>query len=1086
MRVTPSAYMTDTSAAAWPEGMDSFQAARAAYASGAWIDVLRLASTVLAVDPLHLEAAELVVAAQHALDAVDRTRGERRLMTVLFCDLVDSTALVSELGPELYREMTLEVHDLCVRVVTEHEGCIAQFLGDGVLAYFCYPQAHEDDARRAILAALCIASEIQARGAEFEARFGRGVACRIGIDTGILVVGALGSGQWKTTDSVVGDAVNIAARLQNAARPNELIITDSTFQLVKRFFVVGSPEVLHLRNLRRPVHAYRVIGTTDALEKPETISRRRAPLVGRTREAAVVTDAWSAVLAGRGRQLLVLGDAGIGKSRLVEHVVNLVNASGGRHVELRCSGVHAHSAFRPVSMALRRLLGLEDLDTATGPQRLAQRLAALAPEEIVSEETVDLLARLLGLPVDLDLLPQQIRVRTMRAFNSVVRGMARSAPLLVVVDDIHDADASSVELVGALANDVGVPFLLLVTSRRPVHGLAFSDPDLVLEPLSPKDTETLVRSLIADDDPDLVASVATRSDGVPLFAEELALAVGEGSASGYNLPLGLSMMFTGRFDELDRRTRNVADAVAVLGDECAEDLLRELVDVPGEVLAASLESLVRRRLVVRSGPAAREVRFRHAVVRDAAYGRQLTAGRQRLHRRAAAALERRSQAGRVVAPEIVAEHLQEAGERADAFQWWQRAGATAAGIGAYIEAMSHYRKALGLIDVLDERQARENAEFSLQMQLGISTSAAEGYTSERALAAYGRAEELGTTANTPEMLPATWGLWAFHVVRGDHATSSRLIERAVRIGEVSGDDQAMAFARAIRGYQQFYLGSLEAAERDLIAGCAADSLPEMPHDPAVASRALLAIVRCIRGETEQARVDNASAIAAARALTDRRAAFTQAYALAYSAKFHQFSGDAGTAAADAAATIAIAADNNFPTWQLAGAIHQAIANCSLGDRREWAAVLEERVDIWRKQGGAELLVPYFLGRLGAARLEAGQVDEALAANAEALSLAYTSGERFYEPELHRFRAAGLRKAGAAAAEVVSSLETAISMGKAHGSRLFQLRALLDLRSFEVSGGPPLASIPRLTGLVEHWPAGQQPSELRLAIALLTT
>jgi class 3 adenylate cyclase len=193
---------------------DDYQAARAAYASGDWVDVLRHAGAALAREPLHAGAAELVIAARRAVEVGERSRGERRLLTVVFCDLVGSTALVADLGPETYRELMLEVHDLCVRAVTEYEGRIAQFLGDGVLAYFSYPQAHEDDARRAILAALSIVSEIRSREAGFVARFGRAVACRIGIDSGNLVVGALGSGQWKTSDSIVGDAANIAARLQ--------------------------------------------------------------------------------------------------------------------------------------------------------------------------------------------------------------------------------------------------------------------------------------------------------------------------------------------------------------------------------------------------------------------------------------------------------------------------------------------------------------------------------------------------------------------------------------------------------------------------------------------------------------------------------------------------------------------------------------------------------------------------------------------------------------------------------------------------------------------------------------------------------
>jgi class 3 adenylate cyclase len=471
---------------------DFYGQARAAFEQGAWTDAVRLAGQVLALDPLHAGAFELASAARHSIDAADRADGERRILSVLFCDLVESTSLVADFGPERYREIILAVQQVCVRAVTEFEGRVAQYLGDGILAYFSYPQAHEDDPRRAIHAALAMVEGVQGIARRFS--IGRRIAIRIGIDTGLVVLGAMGSGQWRTSDSILGDTPNIAARIQGHAEPNWIVITRNTWQLAEGFFQVESLGEITLRNFPRPVIAFRVLGGSGAQHRFEAVSSR-SPLVDRVDAIAQLTAAWREVLAGTGRQLLLVGEPGIGKSRVLELTANLVNASGGgRRVELQCSSLYSHTAFRPVARAIRRILGLDPMGEPVGIDLFRRRLETVVGQGAADDETVTLLARLVGLedpakPVDL--LPEVLRRRTVDALIQVFCALAGRTKLLLLVDDVENSDTSTLEFLHTLVASEDNPFMLLMASRRTMPELLFQPTTIVLQPLNPADCEEL-------------------------------------------------------------------------------------------------------------------------------------------------------------------------------------------------------------------------------------------------------------------------------------------------------------------------------------------------------------------------------------------------------------------------------------------------------------------------------------------------------------------------------------------------------------------------------------------------------------------
>ena len=509
-----------------PAARAMYNEARIAFEQGAWTDAIRLASQSLVLDPLHAGAFELVTAARRLLDAADRTEGERRILSVLFCDLVGSTSLVASIGAERYREIILAIQQICVEAVTSFEGRIAQYLGDGVLAYFSYPQAHEDDPRRAVLAGLAIVERMTEFASQLD--IGHPVQMRVGIDTGLVVVGAMGSGQWTTSDSIVGDPPNIAARIQGLAEPEWVVISEATLRLVEGLFEVETLGDLSLRNYPRLVTVHRVLRPTGAEHRLEAVTSR-SPLVDRVDDVAQLTAGWADVVAGHGQQILVVGDPGIGKSRLLELVANLVKAAGGRTIELHCSGLYSQTALRPAAQAVRRMLGIDDAGEPVGADAIKQRLETIAGRGPVDDEIVQILGFLVGVEPPPDLLPDDLRQRTLLALVGYIKTLARTMKLLLVVDDVHEADSSTRELLALLADPQMPPYMLLLAARpEPVH-LGFQPKILRVGPLRSDDALELVQSIAKGSAPEDHSEVVRRSDGIPIFLEELARTLSVGA-----------------------------------------------------------------------------------------------------------------------------------------------------------------------------------------------------------------------------------------------------------------------------------------------------------------------------------------------------------------------------------------------------------------------------------------------------------------------------------------------------------------------------------------------------------------------------
>jgi class 3 adenylate cyclase/tetratricopeptide (TPR) repeat protein len=1066
---------------------DFYGQARRAFEQGAWTDTVRLAGQVLALEPLHAGAFELAAAARHSIDASDTAEGERRILSVLFCDLVESTSLVVDVGPERYRDIILAVQQVCARAVTEFEGRVAQYLGDGVLAYFSYPQAHEDDPRRAVHAALTMVEGVKPLAQQL--RVGRPLAIRIGIDTGLVVVGAMGSGQWRTSDSIVGDAPNIAARIQGLAEPNSIVITANTWQLTEGFFDVESMGDIPLRNYPRPVTAFRVLGSSGAQHRFEAVTRR-SPLVDRVDAVSQLTAMWSDVLDGNGRQVILVGEPGIGKSRLLELAANVVNASGrGRGIELQCSSLYSHTAFRPIGRAIRRILGLDPMGERIATDLFRRRLETAFGNQVADDDTVALLAYLVGLETPVDLLPEDLRRRTIEVLVKVFGRLAAVSKVLLLVDDVEYSDSSTLEFLCNLVGGEDNPFMLLMASRRRVPELLFTPTTVVLQPLPPADCEELVRSVLVDRPTSEIQDAVRRSDGVPLFAEELARAPLFTAADNQGYPMSLAMLLTARLDRLESNAKEVAAAMAVIGIDCDISLLAAVAVKPAVAVEAALRTLIDNQVVAAKGDhSVPTYQFRHALLREAAYDRQMMGRRAELHGRVADVLIRRVEVeGGNISPEVVAGHLTRADRLHAAVTWWKRAGDAAAAIAAHREAATHFVTALDLLTSCPDGPERDAAEFGVQLSLGLSTSSSQGYASPDALAAFERADQLGEAmSDSPAILPAVFGLWSFYIVRGDHERSWKLAQRCTLLAPQGDDDPVKQAVAAITGYQRFFLGDLRGAlvDLELAARGGGESVLQVPQNPPIASRANLATTRWILGDLPGAWTDMRRAIAAADALTGRQAAFTRAFVLTFAAWLCQLADEAASAASYAQQAIAIASDHNFVTWQVAGTIHLAAARCALGEEEEALPILEGAITTWRFIGGAELMVPYFLSRLSLARLATGATDTALAILNEAIDLSSAKGERFFDAELFRLRSGAHTVARADETVIIGDLTSAAVIAREQTARTFELRALLD-RCRLAPPGDGHAHFRRLSDLVATFDPAARLCELDESRALLT-
>jgi class 3 adenylate cyclase len=1045
-----------------------------------WPAARALAESVLALDPANEEAKRLL---QDSRSAVAE-EGERRQLTVMFCDVVGSTTLAAEHDAEVIREVLRAFQTTANAVVRRYEGHVAQYVGDGLLAYFGYPTPHEDDARRAVQAGLDLLAALGDVAADARQRHGLDFAVRIAIHTGMVVRAAMGPPESPERDAVVGETPNVAARLQSSARPGTLVISGDTERLVREHFVLQPLGSLELRGVPLLVDAYEVVA--EAAAGPLDARQELSPFVDRSEELGRLQELWREVAGGGSAAAAIRGEPGIGKSRLVEELRAAVIAEQGKALPLRCSTFQATSHLYPARRLLAALCGIDlgaELSRAVSPLRETLGKSGL-------EHHLPLFAALLGLPAgpespapELD--GQRLREATLTALVEWVEAEATRSPLALIVDDLQWADPSTIELLDRLISRRVPRVLVLMTTRGDFDIPWTSVEVLELGPLAASDLDQIAaasptaQGLAAAK----LKNLVRRSDGVPLFFEELLQVEGQPSDTPVpRLARDRTTIPPALLDPLLARLAapgvdlGLVQTVACIGQEIRQDLLGEVADFPEEDLQVGLEGLVAAGLLERDEDDASTYRFRHHLLRELAYDTQLTSARAQRHGRIADALRQRLDGDQSADAGRLAQHLEQAGRSGEAIAAYVEAARLAQSQGAFAEATEILEHALELLSAIADDQERLTLELGVRRALGFSMVATLGYAAPQAVREHERCFELYRTLEPgPEHLPDLIPVWSYYLLKGDLGRAEEVIsvERRQSGPDEPPDELFTAFNRYFRGDVGRAVADLESyLESDYARQAQTPARWPLPNDPTVAAWALLSLAAHLSGDPGAARGAIASAESRAAGLPFPWGPFSMAYAKAYGCLIELLAGDYEAADSEVAELLELAERHGFMFFTLYGQLQNTIATLRPGGAGAADAVTQA-LALWRIAGG-ELWVPAFLTEIAEYQLERGDLDAARAALREAEAISRRSGASYWAAETARVLGETRLAAGDAAG--VEDLRQAVELAEGQGARVFELRARTALS--RAVGGREESD--RLAGLVDAF--GDRPGPPELAAA----
>jgi class 3 adenylate cyclase/predicted ATPase len=1056
-----------------------------------------------------LAAAETPAAPAALTGTKPQDAAERRQLTVMFCDLVGSTALSARFDPEELREEIRAYQHAVSSVVARYDGFVAKFMGDGVLAYFGYPRAHEDDAERAVRAGL----EIEAAVTGLETRGTEPLAVRIGIATGLVVVGDLVGEGSAQEQAVVGETPNLAARLQALAEPGQIVLAGATRRLIGNLFRLRDLGRQAVKGFGEPVEAFAVEGAAIAESRFEAARRGLTDLVGRAAESALLRDRLREAWAGAGQIVLLSGEAGIGKSRLAAQLAADVANEPHTRLRYQCSPYHRDSVLHPFVVALGRAARLAPEDP---PDTQLDKLEAiLTPARIA--ETAPLFGSLLSIPTSeryppLALSAAQQRRLTLAAVLDQLEALARQNPVLMLFEDVHWADATSLEVLDLTVERVrALPVLVLITFRpeyeAPWTGLSHVT-GIALDRLSPAEVETLAEHVAGRPlPPEVTAQIVAKTDGVPLFVEELTKTVLEGGLlvegpQGWRLdrplppfaiPATLQDSLAARLDRL-ASVKEVAQIGAAIGREFSYPLLRAVAGRDELALRAALAQLEEAELLFRSGmPPDARYTFKHALVQDTAYETLLRSRRQILHRQIADALRGEFQALAAAEPELVAHHLTQAGLDEPATEWWGKAGDQALRRSAFKEAAAHLGKAIELADKLAATAtsaATASTRLHLQTSLGNALIWTKGHQALETAEAFARARELASRVkDASERFSAYYGLWAGHLSRSEPVPLREMAQLFLREAEARPNYPETLIAHRNFGFTCFYFGDFSGAHDHFQESIElynpashGDFANRFGQDPRAAVEIGDALTLWVLG-----RIDEALHLAD-RALADAASAAhvpTMGYVLIFAARLGLVRCNPEAVAIYSQALADIVSRYDLAVLRAGFAVFfQGWAKWSDADEESTLAEMRRGLAIAREQG-RDWFLPSLEAALAKAEASAGETDAGLRRLDDALAELQATEARWYEAEMHRIRAGILLRrnpANTAAAE--QSLLAAVAIAQSQKARSFELRAALSLAKLYRAANRNADARAVLASAVEDFSPTQQFPELTQAQTLL--
>ncbi len=955
---------------------------------------------------------------------------ERRHLTVMFCDLVGSTELSTRLDPEEFSAVIGKYQDACAATVARYGGTVAKYMGDGVLIYFGYPQAHEDDAERAVHAGLDVIAAVGAVAAA-----GTALSTRVGVATGLVVVGQqIGEGAAQEL-AVVGEAPNLAARLQSLAEPDTAVVADATYRLTGGRFQFADLGTHDIKGFAEPVRAWRVVGVDQAASRFEArrAAQRLTPMVGRDGEIALLLDQWARARDGHGQAVLVSGEAGIGKSRTLQALQDRIGDQPHTRLRYNCSPRHSNSAFHPVIAQLEVAAGFARGDTDA--EKLDKLEAVLAQTTGEVADVVPLFAALLAVSTEgryppLALEPKQQKLAIQAALIAQLDGLFAAGPVLMLLEDAHWIDPTTLELFQELALQLaGMPVLMVITARpefQPTWPPQDNIHALPLTRLEPAEVAKVIAGAAGTRNlpREVVDEIVSRTDGVPLFVEELTKSLiesGQLRAEGdayvlaqplrtLAVPATLQESLIARLDRM-APVKEVAQIGAAIGRTFSHQVLAAIVGAPDLELRGAIARLEDAELLLRRGrPPDARYTFKHALVQDVAYRSMLRSTRTQLHGRIARVLQEQFVDTEHAAPELLAHHLSEAGETDAAIDAWRRAARRAVDLAAFVEATAYLSRALELSKATADVRKRQSLELDLRIELAQALIPAKGYiapeTEKNSDEAMRLCEALGETGR---LFPILYGRWVAVYAGGAISESRIQAEKILSLAQGQSDTEILAAAHRIAATSAIQSGEPATALAYLDRALAIYDPDRYDASGIRYGQDILAMIYTYQslaqwflGYADKARELAQDALDRAKAVSH---ANTLAHVIAHVGVLLQSNlRNWGAAESSAQEVVALGREQTMPVWRIGGELFVASARIHNDPSPGSFDAFGQSLQSYRTTIKLNALVPLILCWRADAEAKAGLTDEGLASVEEAERLAESQGDHYCDPEYPRLRA----------------------------------------------------------------------------------
>ncbi len=1026
-----------------------------------------------------------------ALSRQPAAEAERRQLTVMFCDLVGSTELSVRLDPEDLREVLRQYQNAVTTAVVRYGGHVGQYLGDGVLVYFGWPRAHEDQAERAIWAGLDAISAVKDIAIDDTLRLN----ARVGVASGPVVIGEFVDYTGQDVKAVTGRTPNLAARLQGLAGPGHMVIDASTRRLIGSAFKLEDRGQHEIKGFSGPVSVWHVVGKGQAESRFEAAhSGSLSQFVGREHELGFVQERWALAKRAKGQIVLLSGEAGIGKSRTLQAICDAIAGERYSRLSCQCSPHHTNSAFHPIIGCLERLAGFTTEDDDETRFAKLEELLSFSP--VLQDSELPLFATLLSLPAEsrygvINLSPQQIRDRTIEALIDRLVDMSQRRPILFLLEDAHWIDPTTESLIEKAMERIGDARLLMLVTHRPDYTPNWTDlPHLAkvdLHKLSRDQGAKLVEASGGDSlSKAVVAEILNRADGVPIFIEELTKSLLESNGNQAEIPVSLQASLVARLDRLGDAAKT-AQLAALLGRSFHYRFIRAVSDLKDNELHQALSAMTESELLSQTGAPPRAMYvFRHALIQDAAYETLLRSRRARYHGQVADVLLQEFADQAAAEPEVVARHLSLASQPERAVDYWLLAGQRAGERSAHIEAIAHLNKGLGELARLPDSRSRDDHESALRIALGASLLTVKGWSSPEVEVNYRRALEICETGSDLRKYQlALGGLANVFMLRGEIKKARELADKELAIARNQDDAALLMQGYRFAGLCSLLVGEFGAA-RDYLRRGDATKEKSVHHahryayntDPAIFRLSIIAWNSWFLGDFGQARHD---ILAALKLAEEIQHPFSLAYAHSLAASVYQVCRNPSAVRLHAEGAIDIAEDHDFPYWLGWSTVMLGWAQSALGRPNEGIGTLKRGLGHYENTG-AQQIKPYILTLLAEMYGQAGQPAKGI----DALAGAYRPGNktdvRFYEAEALRIHGELLRQS--LTGDGRKFFGRALKLSRQQGARALELRAAMSVARASLNGRNRNSARNLLAEVYQSFDASSDDQELMDAQNLL--